>query len=71
MGNDLFRRVLVLCIVQTVLASEVRYAAFRGNTGTAEENYSVAVIKYFLQSLYLIHISYLKIIASYTYLSPV
>ena len=50
-GQDGFRRIIVFLIVKTVHAAEVRDAAFRGDTGAAEEDDTGAFINILLEKL--------------------
>ena len=51
MGQDGFRRVIILLIIESVYAAEIRDTAFRGNAGTAEEDDSMGIGDHLLKGV--------------------
>ena len=43
MAEQLFRRNIILHVIESVRAAEIGNAAFRGDTGSAEENHSGSI----------------------------
>ena len=46
-----FRRVIILLIIESVHAAEIRDAAFRGNAGTTEEDDSMGIGDHLLKGV--------------------